>query len=123
MAICRYRDGHEFLLRLTLKCSHPRITAYRLFHVPFQTKYLFISICSEFDLDTVSNTPPDDKEDEPAMFKRAPWRRRRWRFRVRVRGRRLLKKVCKYVKFQDEGKITIHNWCCKGNKHFFNYGY
>ena len=77
---------------------------YRLFNVPFQTKYLFISICSEFDLDTVSNTPPDDEEDEPAMFKRAPWRRRRWRFRVRVRGRRLLKKVCKYVKFQGGGK-------------------
>ena len=93
--------------RLTFRgVSHPRtdykiykVLLYILLYAQFRTGFHFICICSDYDLEDVNNTPPDDADDEPAMFKRAPWRRRRWRFRVRVRGRRLLKKVCKWVQY------------------------
>jgi hypothetical protein len=68
-------------------------------------------------LDSVDETPSND-EDETKMFKRTPGRRRRRRFRIRIRGRRIkervrklhkgLKKVCKVV----EPVLPTGRKCC-----------
>ena len=69
-------------------------------------------------MDSVNDTPSND-EDEPEMFKRSPWRRRRGRrrrrrFRIRrgirrIRVRRIIRKVCKFGRFIPHiGKYIVY---------------
>ncbi|CAB4037788.1 Hypothetical predicted protein, partial [Paramuricea clavata] len=57
---------------------------------------------------------PSNDEDEAAMFKRAPWRRRRWRLRRKlrrvrrkIRSRRVWDVICTIVGYTREGGYTI----------------
>ena len=59
----------------------------------------------EFRENGLDETASSD-EDDAVKIKRMPWRRRRWRrfrIRVRVRGRRLIRKFCKYGKYFIKG--------------------